>query len=70
VNVFLRWCGRAEQLPLPPKESRGADAVIPDAVHRRVLSETKGDFRALVQFLWLTGCRPGEATGLTAEAVS
>jgi integrase len=69
VNVFLRWCGRAERLPLPPKESRGADAVIPEAVHRRVLAETKGDFRALVQFLWLTGCRPGEATGLTAEAV-
>lgn len=68
-NSFLKWCGRADRVPLPPKESRGGDAVIPENVHRRVVAETTGDFRQLVRFLWLTGCRPGEATNLTAEAV-
>jgi integrase len=43
--------------------------VISEELHRRVLNEVTGDFRALVRFLWLTGCRPGEATGLTAESV-
>lgn len=70
INALFRWGGRADRLPLPPKESRGADVVIPEAVHRRVVAETAGDFRQLVQFLWWTGCRPGEATGLTADAVA
>ena len=70
VNCFLRWCGRTDSLPLPQRESRGGEAVIPEEVHRRILAETKGDFRALCSFLWLTGCRPGEATGLTAESVN
>jgi integrase len=70
VNAFLRFCGRSgDLLRLPPKESRGGDAVIPEAVHKQILLETRGDFRQLVAFLWLTGCRPGEATGLTAEMV-
>lgn len=70
VNAFLKWAGRADRLPLPPRDSRGADTVIPEELHRRVLAETKGDFRALCHFLWLTGCRPGEATGLACEAVN
>jgi len=69
VNAFLKWCGRTERCPLPAKESRGGDAVIPEDLHRRIVNETTGDFRALVRFLWLTGCRPGEATNLTAEAI-
>lgn len=69
-NVLFKWSGREDQFALPPKESRGADSVIPEAVHRRILAETKGDFRQLVQFLWFTGCRPGEATGLEAAAVN
>jgi integrase len=69
VNALLRWCGRSDRVPLPPKESRGGDSVIPEELHRRIVNETTGDFRQLVRFLWLTGCRPGEATHLTADAV-
>jgi integrase len=68
-GAFLRWCGREVDIPLPPKASRGADSVIPEAVYLRCLRETTGDFHQLLRFLWLTGCRPGEATALTAEAV-
>lgn len=70
VGAFLRWCGRPDaRPPLPPKESRGADAVVSEATYRRCLTESRGDFQQLIRFLWHTGCRPGEATGLTAEAV-
>jgi integrase/recombinase XerC len=70
VGAFLRWCGRTDKIPLPPKASRGADAVISEETHALVLAEVKGDFRALCEFLWHTGCRPGEATGLVAESVN
>lgn len=70
VNAFLLWCGRSDKIPLPPRDSRGAETVISDELHRRVLAETAGDFRALCNFLWLTGCRPGEATSLTCEQVN
>jgi integrase len=70
INAFLRWCGRTEKIPLPPKASRGAETVISDETHRAILAETKGDFRALCQFLWLTGCRPSEATSLTSQSVN
>jgi integrase len=56
-------------LRLPPKESRGAEAVISEADYGKLLSATTSDFRALLRLLWLTGCRPNEATGLTVEAV-
>ena len=69
VNTFLRWCGRDEPIPLPQRESRGGDSVIPEETHRRIVNETTGDFRQLCRFLWLTGCRPTEATSLTAPAV-
>src|SRR5262245_1590664 len=69
VNGFLKWCGRLDRLAPPAKETRGGDAVIPAELHARILNETQGDFRALCNFLWLTGCRPGEATSLVAEAV-
>lgn len=69
AGAFLRWCGRAEKIPRPAKQPRGGEAVIPDEVHRMILNETHGDFRQFVRFLWLTGCRPGEAAELTAESV-
>lgn len=69
VNSFLKWAGLTETIPLPQRESRGGEAVIPEDVHRRILAETAGDFRQVCRFLWLTGCRPGEATSLTAECV-
>lgn len=69
AGAFLRWCGRAERVPAPAKPSRGAEAVIPDKVYADCLHHAAGDFRAFLKTLWLTGCRPGEGSGLTAEAV-
>lgn len=69
VAQLLRWAGRVEPVPLPPKASRGAEAVISDEVYARVLDATYGDFRQLNRFLWETGCRPGEATALTVADV-
>lgn len=70
VELVLRWAGRADyRLPKPPRESRGADAVFPDAVYRGILRETRGDFRQLCRFLRATGCRPAEATQLRADQV-
>ncbi len=69
VGSFLKWCGRIVKLDLPPKASKGADSMIPENIYKRCLAEAAGDFRQLIRFLWLTGCRPGEATGLTVESV-
>jgi integrase len=70
VQAFLRWCGRADvKLSRPAKDSRGAEAVVPPALHARILRETTGDFHQYVRFLWATGCRPMEGARLTVEAV-
>jgi integrase len=69
-QAFLRWAGRKDlKLHRPPKESRGADAMIPPELHARVLRETTGDFHQLVRLLWVLGCRPMEAAGLAAESI-
>lgn len=52
-------------ITMPPKESQGAGAVTPPDDFDKLMKSTAGDFRALLQFLWLTGCRPSEATALT-----
>jgi integrase len=70
VGAFLKWCGVGGKIPLPPKASRGADSVIPEPVYHRCLDESRGDFRQILRFLWHTGCRPGEATSLTADVVN
>lgn len=71
VQKFMRWAGAKDfTLRRPAKESRGAEAVITEAVYRKVLREATGDFHQLIRFLWLTGCRPMEGGGLIAEAVS
>lgn len=64
-EMFLRWAGRPHRFAKPARESRGPDAVIPEAVYRRCLRETHGDFRQVLRFLWHTGCRPGEAARAT-----
>jgi integrase len=73
VGVFLRWAGHPLALQLPPKESRGADAVLSDEQFARVVSAYSGgyggDLVALLRTLRETGARPGELTGLTVEVV-
>jgi hypothetical protein len=56
--------------PLPPPGQAAAlrsgrsTAVIPQEVHERILCVATGDFRQV-----LTGCRPQEAAGITADLV-
>jgi integrase len=73
-----RWAVRAGVLAadplagvrLPPARSRGAEAVISEADHSRLLAHADPAFKPLLQALWLTGARPGELAGLTADMVA
>jgi integrase len=77
LATAFRWAERSgllersplKGLRLPPKERQGTKAVISHQDYSRALAVVRGDFRALLRYLWTTGCRPSEATGLTAEAV-
>jgi len=76
VQTFLKWCGHPLALRRPPKESRGADAVLSDDQFAAVLAALpdrvrggRGDLKALLTVLRETGARPQEVAGLTAEAV-
>lgn len=66
VGGALKAAGWSGRLRKPPMRSAGAESVITPEVWGRVLEHTRGDFRQLCRFLWATGCRPGEAAGLTA----
>lgn len=70
VQAFVRWAGRRDfALTRPPKESRGAEAVISPELHAKILRETTGDFHQLLRLLWAVGCRPMEGARLTADAI-
>lgn len=71
IGVLFRFAKIDLDRPIkrPPKESRGADAVWTDEEYFRVLGAARGDFRAVIQLLWLTGARPSEIVGLTADAI-
>lgn len=71
AETVLRWAKVRLDRPLrkPPKESAGAESIIPEPVFRRVLQFCTGDWYAVTLFLWHTGCRPCEASAVTTEAV-
>src|SRR6185436_18257371 len=74
VSTFLRWAKFPLELRRPPKESRGADAVISEEQFAVVLRESRvssaaTDFPELLTVLRETGARPGEVAGLTVESV-
>ena len=77
LATAFKWAERARLIDrspltgirLPPKESQGAEAVVNEADYGKLLNATNGDFNALLRFLWHTGCRPSEATGLTVETI-
>jgi len=69
VATAFRHSGITLTLDIPPKASRGAEAVVTAETYAKVDAEARGDFRALLRFLWLTGCRPSEAFALTLETV-
>lgn len=69
VELVLRHAGRAVKLDKPARESAGAESVIPEETHRLAVAAADGDLGPLLEYLWHTGCRPSEATGLTVDAV-
>ena len=69
VETFLRWCGVRVSIEKPGRESAGAGMVIDDAVYHMALGAARGELRPLLAYLWNTGCRPSEATRLTAADV-
>ena len=69
IAAVLKEAGNPVEFRKPPKESRGSSAVIPPEIAERVIALAHGEFGPFLRFLWLTGCRPGEAANLTADAV-
>jgi len=70
IRGFVRWCGRTNfRLKYPAVERRGAEVLVSPAEFDQLLSDARGDFGPLLRFWWLTGCRPGEARGLTVSSV-
>lgn len=66
----LAWAGvTVGKVRRPPKESRGADCVLTATQYEVVKALASGDLKPLIVVLWETGCRPGEASALTAENV-
>jgi integrase/recombinase XerC len=76
VSLF-RWAvdtGRLDRNPIagikkPKKQSRGRKAIISADDHATLVKVAKGDWKDFLQLLWLSGARPGEISGLTAEVV-
>jgi integrase len=69
IETCLRWAGLKLRIRKPPKASAGAKSVIPEDVFRRMVMHCRGDWAAVINFLWHTGARPSEAARITAECV-
>jgi integrase len=77
LRTLYRWAVRqglvavnpVEHVRKPTKKSRGVSAVISETEHRRLLAVSNELMRDYLTVLWLTGARPGEVAGLTAEQV-
>jgi len=69
-QVFFRWAGRADfTLDMPPWGARDERCVISKDELTAALNLCNGDFGPLVQWLFLTGCRPKEGRLLSADMV-
>jgi integrase len=69
VESCLRWGGLKLRLRKPAKASAGAKSLIPEDVFRRLIMHCRGDWAAVINFLWHTGARPSEAARVTVECV-
>lgn len=56
-------------LKRPSIKSRAADVLVTEEQHEKLCAVAPAAFRVFLQFLWLTGCRPGEAAKLSAIEV-
>jgi len=75
VVAAFNWAVREEHLPhnpikglqKPSVASRGAEALIDEALHQRLLASANPSLRLILEVLHGTGCRPGEACSVTAS---
>lgn len=75
VSACLGWGERnglilanpAKRVPKPKSHSRTSEAVISEVGHNRLLEKATPDFRLVLRVLHGTGCRPGEASRMSAE---
>ncbi|MBM3983352.1 MAG: site-specific integrase [Planctomycetes bacterium] len=56
-------------LKRPAMTSRAADVLITDQQKKQLLQVSPPPFARFLQFIWLTGCRPSECAGLTADDI-
>jgi integrase len=54
----------------PPAKSRGAEVLIDDELHARILQVASPEFRTFLQAVRATGARPGEVARIEAKDVS
>jgi integrase len=67
--------GLIEKSPLlhlkrPAIPKRSADVLISEEEFRKLYEASTEQFRPIFRFIWLTGCRPGEAAQVTAGDVN
>jgi site-specific recombinase XerD len=77
VVCVYRWAMRERMISVnpianvkrPPKSSRGVHAVITADEHQTLIAHADDFMRDFLTLLWLTGSRPSEIAGLTAEQI-
>ena len=77
ILTVYRWAMKAKRITLnpvadmkkPPKESRGADAIISREDNERLVAHADPMFADFLRLLWMTGSKPGELTGITVEMI-
>jgi integrase len=77
ILTVYRWAVQHKHITMnpvanlrkPPKESRGADAVVSEEDHQRLLAHADPMFGDFLRLLWATGARPGELSSITCDMV-
>lgn len=70
VQQLLKFAKCPLSIKRPPKESRGAEAVLSDTQFEIIVSNAgEGDFPQMLRVIRETGARPQEIAGLTVEAM-
>jgi integrase/recombinase XerC len=77
VSAVFGWAAKtklvrenpARGLPMPRTRARGAEAVVSESDHARLLAAATPRFRVVLRVLHATGCRPGEVAKITAETL-
>jgi integrase/recombinase XerC len=67
LSIAFRWAGHPLKVKKPTMESRGDKAIVSDADHIRLMEAAPSYFKPFLSLLRLSGARPSEVAGITAE---